>query len=615
MTTIKLGMNSSILYRIFYYGLWYGVLFLAFIPSHFNSMFYVELPYREMFLPLLGWVSVLLYILTYKIICGQKTFKELFRKAFLLGIFFQFSCLLYDFNFHFSSDPRISRVYFFYFDLITIIFLVFQLLKGCSLFFKKDYFFIPILILSIHLVVLYFFIKPVLIGVVFLLFSLIAYLNQKRNINKGAYKIFNWIFSKDIHVIIIVFLVAFFMRELFSIQILHATQTDQTFITASDDGLTYDANSRVFMKSVISFLKDKSIFPPTFDVGYSIFLGIIYKIFGPNFYIVTFIQSILGALCAVLIFCTSRLIGFNRYIGMLAGILVGLNQPLIMYSVVLGTESIALFLMCLIVYIYLYHIYNLNQVFPILFLGILLGILFLVKSSTIWLCFFMFGSSLFIVPRKKIKKEILAFCFIFILINLMNLPLVFVNHYHIGKFHFPLSSGGHASAQILWESMSKYPYEMSPDNRRFMEIGINPFRSIRGSINVIVHHPIIFSKACLEVLPKRILNFFTWVHFGYVDTIKLLNPGKIKNNFGSTMEFYIWVVFFVGLIFLIKNWRNYYGLVMIFSVILYFLFVQGIIFNIQTVRYRLLITPLLVFVSAVGLYKTFDALWPVSEKK
>ena len=84
--------------------------------------------------------------------------------------------------------------------------------------------------------------------------------------------------------------------------------------------------------------------------GYPIFLAGTIWLFGEDFHAIAFVQHALGVLTAVLAYLIGRSI-FGRAAGLLAGILVALSAPLLIYEHYLLSEALFTFLLTLAVWL------------------------------------------------------------------------------------------------------------------------------------------------------------------------------------------------------------------------------------------------------------------------
>lgn len=131
--------------------------------------------------------------------------------------------------------------------------------------------------------------------------------------------------AKDGNIIILIFLLAFVIRMMFSFSLVYKTTHSglgrDGFLSASDDGLRYDATARAIIKNP-SILKTGGVqIWGNWDEFYSILLAGIYKLFSRNFYLVTAFQSFLGSFIPVLIFLIGKII-FSRTIGFVAAFIL-----------------------------------------------------------------------------------------------------------------------------------------------------------------------------------------------------------------------------------------------------------------------------------------------------
>jgi len=397
-----------------------------------------------------------------------------------------------------------------------------------------------------------------------------------------------------------IFLFAFVVRIAFSLTLI--AKTGEEYPLASDDGDSYSAIAESIMNSPKDTLKIVAAqdWPPV----YLVFLGTIYLLFGRNFYIVVIIQSLLGASIAVFSYILARKI-FNETTGIIAGLLVALSQPLIFVSAILGTEALYVPLVILAIFVASEALFFGQK--KIYLKMALSGILFGLAAMTLYaVTLFPILAFLFIIcyrglrqpmrSRLKIASLFLA-CFlgIFVLIKA------------VCALETGAMKGGYEdAARIQWaRKTTGYTYEVDPDNRKFIALGIEPFTKPVESVKIAV---LSWKKVLLiglEVFPVRISNFFTWPNFGYFDPVLLANPARLSSRFGSNLEFYTLLIFFTGLFLSLKNKNNRGVLLFLLLFVSYYALLHTIPFACHTLRYSCPVKPFLILLLSYGLFRGY----------
>ncbi|MCQ9207646.1 MAG: glycosyltransferase family 39 protein [Omnitrophica bacterium] len=396
-----------------------------------------------------------------------------------------------------------------------------------------------------------------------------------------------------------IFLVAFFVRILFSFILIAKTGSD--YVLASDDGDGYDqiavSLSGSPVKNWVAILA-KQPWPPV----YLVFLGVIYKIFGQNFHAATIIQSILGAGIAILIYLLTKRI-FNKSTAIIAASLIVLAQPLIFLSAVLGTEAVYVPLVVSAIFISLSALYFDRE--KIYAKAILAGVTFGLAAMTLG-TITLFPIIVFIfmiLPRilrrpffKRLKIASTFFAFFFATFFLLKAVYVMES----GTWKGGYEEAGH----YLWSLRTPFNYEVDPDNRKFMALGIYPFTKPIESIKIAFNNPREVLSIGLEVFPTRIRNFFLWGNFGSFDPIFLTNPTRLPSRFASNLEFYTLVFFFIGLFFSLRGTRRS-AVFFILIFMGYYTFIHAILFIAHTMRYSAPVKPFSIMFLSYGLFSAY----------
>lgn len=146
--------------------------------------------------------------------------------------------------------------------------------------------------------------------------------------------------------------------------------------------------------------------------GYQFFLAAIYFIFGHYIWIIWIINAFLHALTAFLVYLLSREIlkeNWNNLIGFASAAFIGFSPDLITMSGMLMTETLAVFLITLAVYVFFKYINDsLYQFYLIILFAFILGLAVLIRTTvflTVLPVFYYFFS-------KKYWKDLAVFIFV-----------------------------------------------------------------------------------------------------------------------------------------------------------------------------------------------------------
>ncbi len=178
------------------------------------------------------------------------------------------------------------------------------------------------------------------------------------------------------------------------------------------------------------------------------------------------------------------------------------------------------------------------------------------------------------------------------------LPITALNYNNTGELHLVEKSNDRID--IVWYNSYTGREDMSPSNMRLVKIGFDPFRKPVESFLFIFKHPVKLTITYSEILSKRLCNFFFWPNFGFSDPILLLNPSRAPNEFGSTIEFYLFVTYFVGLAVTVRRIPKERAIVVLFMAFSYFIFIHVILFMFSTPRYRVPVIPYQMIILSAG---------------
>jgi 4-amino-4-deoxy-L-arabinose transferase-like glycosyltransferase len=293
---------------------------------------------------------------------------------------------------------------------------------------------------------------------------------------------------------------------------------------------------------------------------------------------------------------------FSKEVGMLGAVIVSFDQASIMHSVVLGTEALFTVLLAFAVLCVIRYFKDPSKRIYIFFTGALMGLCVITRYTLLLILFFIFITSLFIKGR-KFRGKVLDMALITLTALLFISPITAINYSNTGRFY--LVEKSEDRLDIVWYNRYTGREEMCPSNLRLVAIGFDPFKKPLDSALLIFKKPVKLIATCAEMWSKRLVNFFFWPNFGFSDPILLVNPSRFPNEFGSTLEFYLFVGYMIGLYKAVRNVRLDRSTLVIFMVFAYFIFIHVILFMFSTVRYRVPVIPCQAVVLAAGIYTVY----------
>lgn len=587
------------------------VIFLLRAP--FNYSLHVPSSYRIIYIPLYFWILYAFYFLATSILFLRKTpFIASYIKEGVVAVFFLHIYLLLGnlINQLFANQGLISGMYQFYIKFIFCIFtalIIFASVKFISIAAADKM--REILIYSQYIFcAAWFFISNIFSHHVNFAISMALFAAAGWGANFICFKIKTIgpkeFFLKDSRVIITVFLIAFVARAAFGVVLVNKTISGPKgydgYLYASDDGLTYDATANKILEDP-SLLKAGHVeIWGHWDQFYSIFLALLYKIFGRNFYMLVTIQAFFGAFVPVFIFLIGRLL-FQRPVALIAAFLLALKGGIIMLSSYMGHEAIWLPLLYLFILLLTFYFkkQGLLRAFYDVLMGLVLGILALFRSLYFYLLPYLCVWELLFFRKIRITKRMTHLA----VITALSLSMVFGA---FGIFNNKMKPINSEKAQILWHGSRLVPPFQYLGNERLDAIGVNYLCDPKGFIKTIVQRPFEFLILAAKIYPLRVVAYLETYQFGWFDPIYMLNPANIKNAFASTLEFYFTCFFIIGLVACFFR-RGIVSSPIFLILSFHIIFFSLVIFQ-ASPRIKEISSPIMYLIGSFGAYNFFNFL-------
>ncbi|MBU1159557.1 glycosyltransferase family 39 protein [Patescibacteria group bacterium] len=314
---------------------------------------------------------------------------------------------------------------------------------------------------------------------------------------------------------------------------------------------------------------------------YQYFLAGIYLVFGHHYEAVWIIQSILRALSVLLIFlvCIKIFGRENRLAGWLAGGFLGFYPDLIEMGAMLMTETLFIFFLILVIYIFI-HYYEKICFKGVFLLALSFGSAILVRSSIgLFLPVFIF----YFCKHKAYKH---LFLFLFLICIIMT-PWAIRNYsiYHeflptMANFGFNLWVGNHERGDGEGGNMP----ELFQAIEQYGPIEANHYAAGQFK-NFVIEHPLAYVK----LTATRIIKYFSFIRpmgfwfyqHGWSQFIFI-----ISSAFASVLLF---TFGFAGIFAALKKEKN--NAKLIYLIIFAFLTCLSVVFFLIETRYRLPIYP------------------------
>jgi len=588
------------------------------VNTFLGRFLYFKAIHRVIYIPLVFWFLTALYAYIF----GKTTGKKGMNIAFALTLGLPLHLILLLINSYFFValvNPAMSPIYKVYIELALYAFIFLLLFWGIrvakeSILLKKgeaanalsSIFFLPLFYVFFYAAYSVFLLKSTRSIYAFMLIAFIVFsINLNERLYASLLNIFTKIkstLSTKRNILWVIFIIAFSARLLFGINTIR--QTQDAFPTASDDGVTYDMYGYAISKD-ISFVRSHDFLPNSFDSGYSVVLGLIYKICGRSFYIAVLLQSLFGACVPILVYMISEIIFARKQIACLAAIWCSLDQTLIMLASLLGTEALYIpVLSCLILIITKYSQERGRAKVSIskdILMGALFGIAAVTRTAILYFLPLFLIYLFFLKNSKSIFKKLADVILIIFAAAVIISPLTYQNYLNSGKFYLLTLP----KTILNWEQdLGAGP--LFPSNVALAEIGINPFKDLKGSIVNIIKKPGAFLSVGGDLLFRKSRNFFFCYTFGFFDPVYMLNPAYIANLFASNLEFYLALLVLIGFILIMLNKELRKKAWPILLVVFYYSFLHVVVARMGNSRYRGPANPYFIIFGALGISLLLD---------
>jgi len=327
---------------------------------------------------------------------------------------------------------------------------------------------------------------------------------------------------------------------------------------------------------------------------YPFFMAGIMKLFGTSSVPIKIVQILLSVLTGAAVYLIGKTV-FNRPTGLIASLWIAVNPELIVLAGTLYTETLYIFISCLVFTVLVYAIQHPGKQTLWIGAGVLMGLAILTRHILILFPLLLLVFVLFFSSTRPLWKPFLLFA----LVSYLLLVPWIVRHYVVFDQFVPVASGAGGG---LWHGSTPsnngtYQYDISRKQvareTRGLERPVDKDRLLlRKSLQAIGKSPLKF----IVQVGQKYLRFFTQVYEDVpqgerrkknplVLTMLVLNyyPVLLACLFG-------WVVYF-------KKWPRLFPL---YWVIIY----SGLIYSITLVtpRYRIPLLPFMILFASAGLF-------------
>jgi hypothetical protein len=563
--------------------------------------------------PLAIWLGVAAYSLICKYAAGRK-YNEMLRIFFTMGVVFSVYPYMLGLEGLIHKGVPMARMYILYVQFcISAVGFILALwaarLIGINLlksgkrqrYFFDDPVFLPVTVLPLFAVYTYLHIgiKVAAFGWLggYIAMIAAAAIFNFDEMAIAVYRAFRRCIGSP-RIIIVIFCLTFALRALFLCHLIHQVGTEN-YIFASDDGDAYERMALEGVKDMGYFAKET---PASYLMFYSAFLAAVYKLFGHNYYIAGCLQALLSSLMVVAVYLIAQAVFRNRAISFAGAILACIDQPLMHLTTTLNTEALYIPLLTfaiLSLVMYKTAISDRAACAWVVACGAFLGLAVIIRELIVLLPVFLLPWILVWgrdYDNHRMARRAGDFALIAVCMAALILPITVKNYQNTGKFNLVYKSGGDS-----WGLASHWGEENDPSNAPLIELGIDPFADLKGSVVNIFRHPVEFTKAICRLVPLRMRNLFLWPKFGYFDPVYMFNPYRIVSDYGAIMILYYMILVLISFAALAAARADTGLKILITLPIIYYCLFHGVFFLLRSTRYSAPMTPFLSMILAVGL--------------
>jgi len=323
---------------------------------------------------------------------------------------------------------------------------------------------------------------------------------------------------------------------------------------------------------------------------YPIFLAVIYILFGHNFISVQVFQSIIGAITVIIIFLLCSEIFENKIIANLTSLALCIYPPLIVYTQIIGSETLYTFLLSVTIYFLNKGLKDRKE--KIFLLGSLfLGVTNICRSTTIFYIFFL-GIGLWFIPEIKNLKWLKTFILGVIISFIPVIPWTVRNYLTFDRFLLVNTSSGElfwSGTYIPWDGICK----TDRDQNFFEKFNLpnpvdNERKMFKEGIKNIFDSPLGFLKLTI----KKFLRFW----FQPVGAVLVSKKFRVLSYIIYLLHFF-WIILAIYGFIKSPNKILYSPLTVLF---IYYGIMHNLIAPIA--RYRLPIEPYIMIFAVYGFY-------------
>lgn len=512
-----------------------ALIFFIFLFANekIGTNFFVHIPLGPVPVYLFYWSFILFYTVLFYRKNQPQSGITIAKKTIFLGLMAQWFILLSSLEIKIMTEKYIfeSNIYGLYLNLLSFASVIVLSIFASRSFLKFDRYASGPIIGTFFFVLFGYlkagFIIMVLSGISIFLICIPIF---KHNFLKGLKNILDLarsMFSNEKLIIFVIFISALIIRTLYLLRII----SDPNYLQTGADGLFYDHMATLFANGMPT--------KEAYSAGYWMFLGVLYKIFGRNYFATCFVQACIGSLGCVIIYYIAKTAFNKKGIAIIAGFIASINYSLIFSTVSLGHQALDIILLPAAVYFLLWYLKKEERHFLLLSFGTILAGLSVVSRELNLLPAFFLLFTVFLKSKNKIKIFIVTALFF----SAALAPFAYRNIINLGTI-YPVqrteSIGGKAfpASDI---------FETSVQNQELVAMGIKPLSDPKGTLRVFLNSPYRTAVIVLKTWWRAFLDLYFSQGYGKFDLFFL-----VRNSiFFYTFWFYAAVITITGIIYLL----------------------------------------------------------------
>jgi len=407
--------------------------------------------------------------------------------------------------------------------------------------------------------------------------------------------------KKELYFLLGIFVFSFVLRLVYLSQI----SSNPYFTLPTMDALYHDLWAQSIAQG--NWIGDQVFFRAPF---YPYFLGILYKLFGHNYFIPRLIQHLIGSLSVILIYFLARKL-FNRKVAILSAILSSIYGVLIYYEDELLLDFLLVFFGVLLVLL-LYRAEEKSKSSGFFIAGLVASLFAITRPNILIFTPFVLVWILLLLKVSLKRKIVFS---LFFLIGLFGLILpVTVRNYLVGKDFVLISSQGGINFYIGnnpqadgtsaflppygddWEYQDAV-YEVQKNTNKLPRPSEVSDYYLKKGVDFILHSP------------QKFLSLFIKKTYLFWNSFEISNNQDIYffRRYSALIRILpvgFWIIgplSLVGILLSLKSWRKYFLVLTFvfsysFSVLLFFV----------NSRFRLPVLPFLIVFSSFALIQLFE---------